>query len=56
MWIWLALGSALLLGVYDIAKKYALKNNGVYYVLLAATAITTLLLCPFPCADAVRDS
>ncbi len=47
MWIWLALGSALLLGVYDIAKKYALKNNGVYYVLLAATAITTLLLCPF---------
>ena len=47
MWIWLALGSALLLGVYDVAKKYALKRNGVYTVLLVATAITTLFLSPF---------
>lgn len=47
MWIWLTLGSALLLGAYDVAKKFALRRNDVYYVLLAATALTTLFLCPF---------
>ena len=47
MWIWLTLASALLLGSYDVAKKFALKRNDVYYVLLAATALTTLFLSPF---------
>ncbi len=47
MWIWMSLGSALLLGLYDVAKKYALRRNGVYYVLLSATAFTALFLCPF---------
>jgi len=46
MWIWLALGSALLLGVYDVAKKYALRQNGVYHVLLAATALTAVFMSP----------
>ena len=47
MWIWLALVSAVLLGFYDVAKKYSLKRNGIYFVILAATAFTTLFLCPF---------
>lgn len=47
MWIWLTLASALLLGSYDVAKKFALRRNDVYYVLLAATALTTLFLSPF---------
>ena len=47
MWIWLALISAVLLGFYDVAKKYALKRNGIYFVILAATGFTTLFLCPF---------
>ena len=47
MWIWLALISAVLLGFYDVAKKYALKRNGIYFVILAATAFSTLFLCPF---------
>ena len=47
MWIWLTIGSALLLGTYDVAKKVALGRNDVYYVLLAATGLTTLFLSPF---------
>ena len=47
MWIWLALISAVMLGFYDVAKKYALKRNGIYFVILAATGFTTLFLCPF---------
>lgn len=47
MWIWLALVSAVLLGFYDVAKKYSLKRNGIYFVILAATAFSTLFLCPF---------
>ena len=46
MWLWLALLSAILLGFYDIAKKKALSKNGPLEVLLAATAISTLLLSP----------
>lgn len=47
MWIWMALASAILLGVYDIAKKVALKNNGVYNILLVATALSALFVSPF---------
>ena len=47
MWIWLALGSALLLGFYDVAKKYALRRNGIYHVILAATGLTAVFLSPF---------
>lgn len=47
MWIWLTLGSALLLGTYDVAKKVAVRRNDVYYVLLVATGLSTLFLCPF---------
>lgn len=54
MWIWMTLASALLLGIYDVAKKKALEKNGVYYVLLVATALTTLFLCPFLKTGPVR--
>lgn len=47
MWIWMALASAVLLGVYDVAKKAALRNNGVYCILLVATALSALFVCPF---------
>lgn len=47
MWIWMAIGSAVLLGLYDVAKKMALRRNDVLNVLLYATAFTALFLSPF---------
>ena len=47
MWTLLAAMSALLLGLYDVAKKKALQENGVLTVLLVATALSTLFLSPF---------
>lgn len=55
MWIWMTLGSALLLGIYDVAKKQALKRNGVLFVLLAATAMSSLFLSPGLSAGAWQD-
>ena len=46
IWLWTSVLSALLLGCYDIAKKQALKRNGVLEVLLIATALSTLFLVP----------
>lgn len=46
MWLYLALFSALFLGLYDIAKKKSLEHNGVLQVLLVITALSTLLLSP----------
>ena len=43
----MAVCSAVALGLYDVAKKQSLKRNGVLYVLLAATALSTLFLVPF---------
>lgn len=47
MWLWLAIGSALLLGVYDVAKKQSLKSNDTYYILAYSTGLTALFLLPF---------
>ena len=55
MWIWLTLASAFLLGIYDIAKKQAVKKNSVLYVLLFATGFSTLLLSPFLSAGSLSD-
>ncbi len=55
MWLWMTLASAVLLGIYDVFKKKALKNNGVLWVLLAATAFSTLLLTPFFSAGPAHD-
>lgn len=47
MWLTLAICSAVLLGVYDVAKKQASRKNGVLDILLFATGITTLFFTPF---------
>ena len=54
MWIWLVIGSALFLGLYDVCKKQALKKNSVMTVLLVTTALSTALLIPWfkPCDGA----
>ncbi|MBO4263733.1 MAG: DMT family transporter [Bacteroidales bacterium] len=55
MWLVLTILSAILLGVYDVAKKKALERNGVLWVLLAATVLTTLFLAPFLRAGTPED-
>lgn len=55
MWIWMALASAALLGVYDVAKKVALRRNDVYWILFAATALSALLVSPFLSAGPLAD-
>lgn len=47
MWWALALLSAVLLGVYDVAKKKSLRKNSVMWVLFSVSAISTLMLSPF---------
>ena len=55
MWLWMTVGSALLLGFYDVFKKQALRRNGVLWILLGATALSTLFLCPFMSAGTLRE-
>ena len=55
MWLWLTVCSALLLGIYDVFKKQALKKNGVYWILVGATGLTTLFLCPFLTPVSLHD-
>ena len=47
MWLWAAVGSAILLGIYDVFKKQASTRNDVLHILLFATALSTLMLSPF---------
>ena len=46
IWLWTSILSAVLLGLYDVAKKQSLRKNGVFDVLLFATAISTLFFAP----------
>ncbi|MDE6048139.1 MAG: DMT family transporter [Paramuribaculum sp.] len=46
MWILLAIGSALCLGVYDIMKKMSVHANNVLIVLLLNTVFGTILMLP----------
>ena len=55
MWIWLAVGSALMLGVYDVAKKQSLKYNSSFGVLFLATAFSTLFLSPWLSHGPLQD-
>ena len=55
MWAVFAICSALLLGLHDVAKKQALRNNGVLYILLCATGLTTAFLSPFLTGGPLRD-
>ena len=58
MWAVLAVLSAIFLGLYDAAKKQALRKNGVLAVLLVATALSTLFVSPWlrfgPAGDHLR--
>lgn len=47
MWVFLAIVSAVFLGIYDILKKKSLKNNAVLPVLLLSTSTSALLFIPF---------
>lgn len=47
MWLGFALISALFLGLYDVSKKYSLKDNAVIPVLWMNTFICSLLMLPF---------
>lgn len=47
MWLILAFASAALLGLYDVSKKQALKNNAVIPVLFLNTVISTAIFTPF---------
>lgn len=55
MWIWMTLASAILLGSYDILKKKAVTRNGVLWVLLGATAFSTLFLSPCLTAGSLNE-
>jgi len=55
MWVWLSVCSAVLLGIYDVEKKQALKKNSVLWVLLGATAMSALFLCPFLSSGPIED-
>ena len=55
MWALLAVFSAVLLGLYDVAKKKALQQNGVIAVLLVATALSTLFVSPFLSIGPAKD-
>lgn len=55
MWVWLSVCSAFLLGIYDVEKKQALKKNSVLWVLLGATAMSALFLCPFLSRGPLED-
>ena len=46
MWVGAALLSAMLLGLYDVAKKRSLAGNAVVVVLLLNTLFSTLLFAP----------
>ncbi len=46
MWVYLALTSALFLGVYDVFKKVSVTNNAVLPVLLLSTATSALVFTP----------
>lgn len=46
MWLGLAFLSALFLGLYDVAKKQAVRDNAVTVVLLLTTTLSALLFAP----------
>ena len=46
MWLGLAFLSALFLGLYDVAKKQAVRDNAVAVVLLLTTTLSALLFAP----------
>ena len=53
MWVSLAFLSALLLGLYDVAKKRSLKDNAVLPVLWLNTLFSTIIFSPALVASAI---
>ena len=51
----MTLAAAILLGLYDVAKKQSLKRNSVLWVLLAATALSALIMSPFLSKGSVTE-
>lgn len=47
MWVFLALGSAFLLGFYDVLKKLSVNKNAVLPVLFFSTIAAAVLVSPF---------
>ena len=47
MWLFLALLSALLLGIYDVSKKVSVQGNAVIPVLLTSVLFSSAILLPF---------
>ena len=47
MWLALAFLSALLLGFYDVSKKYSLRNNAVIPILFLNTLFCSIIFLPF---------
>lgn len=56
MWLWLAIGSALSLGIYDIFKKLSVTDNNVLGVLFWNTAFCALIMLPFIGRDVVAGA
>ncbi len=52
MWLSLAFLSAALLGLYDVSKKYSLRDNAVIPVLFCNTLICSLIFLPLVIASA----
>ncbi len=46
MWLSLSLVSATMLGFYDVAKKWSVKDNAVLPILLLNSIFSTLLFSP----------
>lgn len=47
IWLFLTVGSAVFLGIYEVIKKHALRDNAVWLVLLFGTFSSALLFLPF---------
>ncbi|MFB6317360.1 EamA family transporter [Saccharicrinis sp. FJH54] len=54
MWLALALVSAVLLGIYDVFKKYSVNDNAVFPVLLFSCSTSALLFVPVFIMSAVH--
>lgn len=56
MWLALAFMSAALLGLYDVSKKQALRNNAVIPVLFLNTLFSSLIFIPFIVLSAATNA
>lgn len=55
MWVYLSIISAVLLGIYDVAKKVAVGRNSVMWVLFTSTMLSAIFLAPFYEWGSARD-